>query len=265
MDRIASFLPLAIPVILAPFFVPMVLRMLGEARTKRSVMTRGEPGMARITAVAQIGTTVNQVPDMRLVLDIERAGAPPRRVTMTRLVDLGSMPRAGDRVYALIDPDHPDRVLLMPSPTGAGMENPGQNLTFDHDLVRDTVALSPRLREHRKYGIATVASLSPTATSATEIVLDIEAIGAPRRRLTITQIIDGPPPSVGDRVYLLMDPDNPDIVSADAGVNDRRPEAPHQCPSAGSAGVRTAAAATGRQGRRQGPVGGATTAQQSGA
>ncbi len=56
------------------------------------------------------------------------------------------------------------------------------------------MALAPRLREHRKYGIATVVSLSPTATSASQIVLDIDAIGAPQRRLTITQIIDGPPP-----------------------------------------------------------------------
>lgn len=168
----------------------MVPRMLREARTKRSVMKRGETGMARVVAIAQTGTTVNQVPEMRLVLDIERAGETPRRVTVTQLVDVGSMPRAGDRVYVLIDPDHPDRVLLMPSPSGAGMKVPGQNLTFDQELVRDTVALAPRLREHRKYGM----SLSPTATSASQIVLDIDAIGAPQRRLTITQIIDGLPP-----------------------------------------------------------------------
>jgi len=82
----------------------------------------------------------------------------------------------------------------MPSPSAAGIKVQGENLTFDKDLVRNTVALSPRLREHHKYGIATVVSLSPTATSASQIVLDIDAIGAPRRRMTIAQIIDGPPP-----------------------------------------------------------------------
>ena len=83
-------LPLAIPVVILLFFAPMVLRMLRDVRTKRSVMKRGEPGMARVISIAQTGTTVNQVPEMRLVLDIERAGETPRRVTITQLVDLAS-------------------------------------------------------------------------------------------------------------------------------------------------------------------------------
>jgi hypothetical protein len=58
---------------------------------------------------------------MRLVLDIERAGEMPRRVTITQLVDIGAMPRAGERVYVLIDPAHPNRVFLSPAPSGAGI------------------------------------------------------------------------------------------------------------------------------------------------
>ena len=47
---------------------------------------------------------MNDVPEMRLVVDVERAGEQPRRITLTQLIDLGSIPRAGERVYVMIDP-----------------------------------------------------------------------------------------------------------------------------------------------------------------
>jgi hypothetical protein len=212
LDSLVSLLPFApilVIVLMALIFVPILRRQWRAAR----LLKRGEVGMARVVAVAQTGAMVNRVPEMRVVLDIERAGEMPRRVTITQLVDIGAMPRAGERVYVLIDPAHPDHVVISPSPSGAGIAIPDGTATLDQDLLRDLVALSPRLREHWRPGIATVISVSPTATSATRIVLDLDAIGAPRRRVTITQIVDGPVPLLGERVYVLVDPDDPALVA----------------------------------------------------
>src|SRR5712691_4865374 len=200
MDSIVSLLPFApilVIVLMLLIFVPILRRMWGTARMRRYLLQQGELGMARVVAISQTGTTVNRVPEMRLVLDIERAGETPRR---------------GERVYVLIDPADPGRVMLSPSPSGAGLAAAG-GTALDQDAVRDVVALSPRLREGGKLGIATVVSVSPTATTASRIVLDLDAIGAARQRVTITQVIDGPAPSVGERVYVLADPHDPAVVA----------------------------------------------------
>ncbi len=129
------------------------------------------------------------------------------------------MPRAGERVYLLLDPKDPTRATLAPSPSGVGIKVTGADTGSPAELdlgdasVRDMVALSPRLREHGKLGIAKVILISPTTTTAKELVLDIDTIGAPPRRVLIRQSIDGLPPSIGERVYILVDSDNPNIVA----------------------------------------------------
>lgn len=72
----------------------------------------GENGVARVIDLWQTGTTVNQRPLMRIVLDVPQASGETRRVRMTQLVDLGWMPRAGDLVPILVDPKRPRFVLL---------------------------------------------------------------------------------------------------------------------------------------------------------
>lgn len=185
------------------------------------MLRHGQLAVGRVVEISQTGMTVNQVPVMRLVVDIESAGEQPRRIKIRQLIDLGSMPRAGDRVYVLLDPKNPDKGTLAPSPSGAGIKVTGtpaeggqsSEVDLNTDSARDVVALSPRLREHGKLGIAKLVSISPTTTTARQLVLDIDTIGAPPRRVTATQIIIGKPPSIGERVYILVDPDDPGIVA----------------------------------------------------
>jgi hypothetical protein len=220
-----DFLLISIPVLIAILAVGITLLVIGvqlaKLRKRRQLLQHGEMAVARVVTIAQTGTSINDVPEMRLVVDVERAGEPPRRITFAQLIDLGSMPRAGERVYILVDPKDPNRATLAPSPSGAGIKvttvstDGGSSAEIDlsHDNVRDVVALSPRLREHGKLGIAKVVSISSTATTATQLVLDIDSIGVAPRRVIVTQIIDGAPPDVGERVYILVDSDDQNLVA----------------------------------------------------
>ena len=220
-----DFLLTSIPVLITILAVGITLLMIGvqlaKIRKRRQLLQHGEMAVARVVTISQTGTSINDVPEMRLVVDVERAGEPPRRITFAQLIDLGSMPRAGERVYILVDPKDANRATLAPSPSGAGIKvatvsaNGGSSAEVDlsNDSVRDVVALSPRLREHGKLGIAKVISISATATTATQLVLDIDSIGVASRRIVVTQIIDGTPPYVGERVYILVDSDDQNLVA----------------------------------------------------
>jgi len=210
MDALLSWLPFLPVLISVLIFAVLASRFF----RRRRIVQRGEIATARVVSISQTGTMVNQVPQMQITVDIESAGETPRRVTFKQVVDIGSMPRAGDRVYVLFDPQHPDRVILSPSPSGLGVPVPGADgKTLDQDVVRDLIALSPQLRERGERGIATVVSVAPVPDSAQQIVLEVDGIGTPKRRVTITQIVDGPVPAAGDRVYILVDPEDPACVA----------------------------------------------------
>jgi hypothetical protein len=220
-----DFLLIGIPVLLAVLAVAITILLIGvqlaKFKQRRYLLQHGEMAVARVVSISQTGTSINDVPEMQLVADVERAGEPPRRITFKQLIDLGSMPRAGERVYVMVDPKAPDRATLAPSPSGTGIKittlsaNGGSPVEVDlsNDSIRDVVALSPRLREHGELGIAKVVSISSTATTAMQLALDIDRIGAAPRRVTITQIIDGAPPEIGERVYILVDSDDPNTVA----------------------------------------------------
>jgi hypothetical protein len=72
-----------------------------------------------------------------------------------------------------------------------------------------------QLLQHAEMAVARVVNISQTgtATTAKQLMLDIDKIGAAPRRVTITQIIDGAPPDVGERVYILVDSDDPNVIA----------------------------------------------------
>jgi hypothetical protein len=131
------------------------------------LLHHGEIAVARVVSISQTGTSINEVPEMRLVLDVERAGEHPHRIKVTELIDLGSIPRAGERIYVFLDPKDSDRSTLAPAPSGASAKvsvvpaegGPASEFDLGSDAMRDVVALSPRLREHGKLGIARVISI----------------------------------------------------------------------------------------------------------
>ncbi|WP_323123575.1 hypothetical protein [Burkholderia alba] len=78
----------------------------------------GYPALAEVVEIGQTGVTFNQVPLMRIVLRIQGNG-PSREVAIRQYVDLGNMPRPGERVRVVVDKVDPSRVTYMGLASGA--------------------------------------------------------------------------------------------------------------------------------------------------
>src|SRR6202008_3798551 len=121
-----DFLIIGVPVLIAIVAIGITALVIGvqlaRFKRRRHLLQHGEMAVGRVLTISQTGTSVNEVPEMRLVVDVERAGEQPRRITFKQLIDLGSIPRAGERVYMMLDPKDPDRATLAPSPSGAGVK-----------------------------------------------------------------------------------------------------------------------------------------------
>nr|WP_193102130.1 hypothetical protein [Burkholderia sp. Z1] len=72
----------------------------------------GYPAIADVVEIAQTGVTLNQVPQMRIVLRFYVNGA-PREIAIRQFVDLGNMPRAGERVRVIVSKTDPNRVKYL--------------------------------------------------------------------------------------------------------------------------------------------------------
>ncbi len=208
-----SMLPLIVPLIIVGVVFWFAVLPFFRMRAKIKHLTEvGVPEVATVVEISQTGTTLNQVPQMRVVLDIQQAGEAPRRVTTKQLIDLGSMPRAGDLVYVVVDPKDPNSLQIAGAPKTQLHQPPPQPVMTDQQTL-DTIGLSPRLREHGKLAVATVLAVNPGQGSATRFEIEIDAIGAPKRRVTVDQVMYGDSYSAGERVYCLVDPDDPNIVA----------------------------------------------------
>ena len=115
-DFLLTSIPVLIAILAVGFTLLVISVQFAKLRKRQHLLQHGEVAVARVVTISQTGTSVNDVPEMRLVVDVERAGEPPRRITFAQLIDLGSMPRAGERVYVLVDPKDPNRRRWLPRP-----------------------------------------------------------------------------------------------------------------------------------------------------
>ena len=192
------------------FAVRPILRMRAKAK---HLVDSGQAQVATVLEISQTGNMVNQLQQMRLKVEIQQAGGAPRQISFTQLVDLGSMPRAGQLVYVLTDPTDPTMIMLagapavQPFPIVAPAQTQDAELNPQQEL--DMAGITPRLREHGKVGVASVLAVQPAASHATTFTLEIDSVLQPKRTVTVTQLMYGESYAVGDRVYLLIDPENP--------------------------------------------------------
>ena len=218
MSNLFSFLPVVVVVVVVGIlfmaFQPLVKRYFN----RRRLLQTGTLGVADVVSSSQTGTTVNGQPEMRVVLDLENAGGPPRRAELKQVLDLGSIPRAGDRVYVLSDPANPANVVLAPAGTAGQLRDviaaaPGAN-TLTNDQVQDMIALTPSLQTTNNMGVIKLASVMPGPGGRTQFVGDLDAIGQPPRRVTFSQVVHGGQlPPAGARTYVFIDPANPDTIA----------------------------------------------------
>lgn len=208
-------------IIVSAIFLIMFFVFRSSIRSQRErlrLMHEGDLSVAIVRSISQTGTMINQIPQMRLNLRIENNGGESRDVEIRQLIDLGSMPRAGERVYVMVDPKNPDKVVLVPP--GSTLNVPvvtndatEQPIDMTEQQTMDLLALSKGLRERGVPGVARVIAIAPAPNGMTHITLDVDSIGKPLKRITITQTIDGDAPPLGSRTYLIVDPQNPDLMA----------------------------------------------------
>jgi len=104
---------------LAGFFV---VRLIMRSAQRAQLIQNGQLANGKVVSISQTGTSVNQVPEMQVTVDVDLGGQ-PRRVTFRQLIDLGSMPRAGESVYVMVDPANPDRATLAPPQSVANAQS----------------------------------------------------------------------------------------------------------------------------------------------
>ncbi|MDN7592097.1 hypothetical protein [Burkholderia seminalis] len=106
MSTVYSVVTIAL-VVLILMMSAVLCRVISAARADTSI-ENGYPALAEVVEIRQTGVTFNQVPLMRMVLRIQ--GNPSREVTIRQYVDLGNMPRLGERVWVMVDKIDPSRV-----------------------------------------------------------------------------------------------------------------------------------------------------------
>ena len=219
MPASLSFLPVLIVPLIAFGIMFLVFRPVYlRYRNRRQLLSTGNLGVADVVSSSQTGVSINRQPEMRVVLDVENTGGTPRRVEVKQVFDLGSIPRAGDRVYVLSDPTNPANVVLAPAGTGEQLRTamaaaPGAS-SLTNVQVQDMLALTPALQQANNMGVIKLVSVTPGPGSNTQFVGDIDAIGQPPRRVTFSQMVQGGQvPPAGTRTYVFIDPANPNTIA----------------------------------------------------
>ena len=213
-----SFLvPIAITAVVLFFVLRPILKM---RNVNKQLMKSGTPELGTVVNAGQTGLSVNQVQQIRLDVDLHAAGEATRRVVIKQLLPLGQIPAIGDTIYVIVDPADPTVAMYAgkPQPTapaanayGPPVASPGAPQTEQQRL--DIISLSPRLREHGKLAIATILAIRPQQSPLVSFDLEIDAINAPKRKVSVTQAMFGEAYKLGERIYLLVDPDNPQSIA----------------------------------------------------
>ena len=217
---LAFLVPVIVIGVMVFAFGPVIRRYFNG----RKLLSTGNLGVADVVSSSQTGVSINSQPEMRVVLDVENTGGTPRRVEVKQVFDLGSIPRAGDRVYVLTDPANPANVVLAPAGTAGQIQSvmtgPAatqgtalQMPAFTTDQVQDMMALTPELQKTGQLGVVKMVSVTPVAGGATQFVADVDAIGQPPRRVTFTQVVRGAVPAAGTRDYVFIDANNPNTLA----------------------------------------------------
>ncbi len=218
-------LPIIVVVVMILVFVPLIRRTMGNAKLLKS----GAPGMARVLRASQTGVTVNDRPQMRIELEVIQGG-PPRQATAVQILDLGSIPRPGDIVNIVYDPADLSKARLtsgVVADTFANLPPAFANMaaqalagqaqamaafqTMGGSTAGAAQAPTPPPALKGELGVGEVISTS-SITGSPVVSLELDAIGAPKRRVT-ADAIPGQSLDAGDRVYVQIDPNDRSAVT----------------------------------------------------
>lgn len=102
----------AIVLIFVVVTTSMTLSTVMSSVRAQTVVKNGYEAVADVVNIGQTGVTLNNVPMMRVELRIHHNGA-SWDVTIKQFIDLGNIPRVGERVRVMVDPADNCRVMYM--------------------------------------------------------------------------------------------------------------------------------------------------------
>ena len=189
-----------------------------RGRRQKAIVEHGSPAIAEVLDCHQTHMSVNQTQVMSLTLRIPEAGGSTRDVTITQAIDFGNMPRMGDKVVAMVDKRNPANVVYGGLATGELANADPQWLADNQALIADINGLPtgfqntiPRTDQY-KPGVATILSEQPALGGKIRFTLEVDSVVKPKRTITVEQRLSDKF-DVGERVYLLVDEFNPDLVA----------------------------------------------------
>lgn len=93
----------------------MVIPLFKRSAEAQAILATGVPAQARVVQVALTDTSVNDQPEVRMLLDVYPAGQPPYRTEHVGVVSMLAIPRIqpGCALDVRIDRQNPARVAVV--------------------------------------------------------------------------------------------------------------------------------------------------------
>ena len=182
-----------------------------RALRKRKILKDGEPVLALVLSVTQTGVYSGPDPTSRVRLRIEQAGAPTREVELTQNFLIANLPRVGDAVYLKVDRIDPTRVAYMGLASEVTLALPAQSGTQKRtpNQIQDLYAITTDLITNYKLHIGTVTATEIVAPSVKRYTVLIDSVTAPKRSVSLEQMMTGEGFTTNDRVYLFVSKSDP--------------------------------------------------------
>lgn len=188
--------------VLAGVLIPLAR----TAAKRRAILRNGELKTAEILSIRQTGTMINNTPMMHLELQVPQGSGFQRR-SVRHLIDLGQMPRVGERVYVMVDRSDPGRIAYVGLSPDLSSET-RQDATDGPPPSPAAIAKRLLKADGYRLGIATVLDVQRDGKRRL-LRLELDALAAGKRIVTAPSPAKGVRPQLGERLYVLVNDADP--------------------------------------------------------
>ena len=200
MGSLMGLLIFVVPiVIVAAFFVPMILRSVRKGKAERD----GKVMIGTVRSVNQTGTYITNQPQLRVVVDVEDASGARGQATMKQVFPLTAMPAVGQQLAVVINPNDAGEAFLA---NQAALNRPNDRTA---QVIRAAAAVPANMRQDKPQ-VGDIVAINPVGNGNDSYQVNVVHVGQPPSPVFCTQnFAEGRPYVVGDRVYLVTDGENP--------------------------------------------------------
>jgi hypothetical protein len=177
--------------------VPVLL-----SRRKRRVELTGRLATATIVSVNLTGTYVNNLPVMKIDLDVNQPDGTQRRCSIRERIMPGTSMNPGEQRAVVVDPKNPDKVYFADSTALNRQDSTGAALRMAQSI--------PAAFASGPLAVGDVVGITPVGDGSSSVQVDVVNIGRPHQTVFCRQSFSGAPYfEVGDRVFLKLDGQTP--------------------------------------------------------